>query len=39
MKTDKIPLIESLLDYVNEQTVRFHMPGHKGERVFFGLSQ
>lgn len=34
MKTDKIPLIESLLDYVNEQTVRFHMPGHKGGKGF-----
>jgi len=34
MKTDKIPLVENLLDYINEQTVRFHMPGHKGGKGF-----
>ena len=34
MKTDRMPLIENLLDYIGEQTVRFHMPGHKGGKVF-----
>jgi len=29
----KTPLVQAVLDYVNENTARFHMPGHKGGKL------
>jgi len=29
-----MPLVKSLLDYISEKNVRFHMPGHKGGKGF-----
>ncbi len=31
---DQMPLVKNLLNYIDEQNVRFHMPGHKGGKGF-----